>query len=455
MLAEVARAAAGPLLGRVQSVAVVDGFSWPAPDPARIVCADLGLGAGVESLRSALGGTGPIALLGDVSARIAAGELDVAIVAGAEAVTPFMAAMRAGADLGWPGQDEGAAPDRVVGLDREPSDPAELAAGLIAPIFLYPMFEHALRGAAGRTEDEHLAALAPWWARLSEVAAANPLAWSREALSAAAVVTPGPSNRRVSSPYLKCMNANIQVDQAAALLICREELVPEPLAWVRATAQAHDHWFVGERDALHRSPAIAACGHAALAAVGASIDDVGVLDLYSCFPSAVQIAAGELGIELGSRDVTVTGGLPFFGGPANDYVTHALATVAERLRDGGDAGALGLATAVGWYLTKHGTAILSAGPGDFTEAGAAPQAEVDALPRRAIAGDWSGSAPIETYTALYDRDGRATMGLVACVLPDGRRAFAKTHEPATIAALLDGDPLGREAALDGAAGFSL
>ena len=129
--------------------------------------------------------------------------------------------------------------------------------------------------------------------------------------------------------------------------------------------------------------------------------------------------------------------------------------MAERLRDDGDAGALGLATAVGWYLTKHATAVLSAGPGDFTEAGAAPQAEVDALPRRAIAGDWAGRAPIETYTALYDRDGSATMGLVACLLPDGRRAFAKTHEPATIAALLDGDPLGRAAALDGAAGFSL
>ena len=190
-------------------------------------------------------------------------------------------------------------------------------------------------------------------------------------------------------------------------------------------------------------------GHA-----GTAIDDVAHLDLYSCFPSAVQVAANELGVDLddGSRAPTVTGGLAFFGGPANNYVTHSLATIAERVRE--QPATLGLATAVGWYLTKHGAAVLGGTPpaGGFRAFDV--QSEVDAQPRVAIAESWSGTAPVETYTALYDKDGTATMGLVAARTPDGARTFAKSHDPEAIAFLLDGDPLGSEVALDGEAGFA-
>lgn len=451
-----AAADAGPggdaLLAKAQSVAAVDLFSWPIPDPAGELARELGLSPR-ETVVSARGGNGPIALLGDAAAAIARGDLDVALLAGGEAGTQFQAALREGRDAGFGGAD--APPSRVVGKDQDPHDPAELDAGLIAPIFWYPMFENALRGAASRTRAEHEAFLGELWLGFADVARDNPFAWTPSPpASAQEIATPSKGNRRVSDPYTKAMNANITVDQGAALLVCSVAaaeaagIARERWVFVEATAGATDHWFCGTRERWDRSPAIAATTGAVLD--GTSVDDVAHLDLYSCFPSAVQVAAKELGIDPLSRPLTVTGGLAFFGGPANDYVMHSLVALVERVRSDGERA---LATAVGWYLTKHGAALLSGTPGKpFAHHDV--QAQVDALPRREIARE-AVTGTIESHTAIFDRDGTATMGIAAVRTEDGRRAFGRTFEPDAIAELQAEEPLGRAASTDGAAGFTL
>jgi acetyl-CoA C-acetyltransferase len=455
--AEADAGAAGPLLARAGAVAVVDPFSWAMANPALLLAQELGISP-AQTIVSARGGTSPVVLLGDLSARIARGELDCGLLAGGEVGSAFFRASRTGEDLGWPTQDPDATPAPVVvGEDRDPHHPAELAAGLIAPIFFYPLFEQAVRGAAGRSIEDHQRWLGELWGRFAAVARDNPHAWTRELPEGVEdVAAPSPANRMVSFPYPKLLNANIQVDQAAALVVMSAEAaaaagVPRD-RWVavHAAAGAHDHWHVAQRQDLHRSPAIAAVGQAALGHAGVGIDDVAHLDLYSCFPSAVQIAAGELGVDLrdAARTITVTGGLTFAGGPANDYVTHSLATLVGRLRE--DPDALGAATAVGWYLTKHGMAVLGAREPERPFAWHSAQAAVDATPKREVAEGFSGTAPVETYTALYDRDGTATLGIVAVLLDDGSRALAQTQDRDVVAALLDGDALGREVELDGA-----
>ncbi|UTI67011.1 hypothetical protein NBH00_12570 [Paraconexibacter antarcticus] len=453
---------AGPALAaRADAVAVVDLFSWPVPDPAAAVAATLGL-TPRETVLSARGGNGPVALLGALAADVLAGDLDVAIITGGEAMTPFMQAVKTGTETGWPTQPKGTAPTRIVGQDRDASHAVETAADLLAPIFYYPLFEQALRREAGRTPEAHQEHLGRLWARFAAVAADNPFAWTRDAPDADAIAHPSPANRQVSAPYTKLMNANIQVDQAAALVLCsvqaaRDAGVPEEhWVYVTATAGAHDHWFVGERDRLDRSPAIAAVGAAALGHAGLEIGDIDHLDLYSCFPSAVQVAARELGVDLEdpARAPTVTGGLTFAGGPANAYVVHSLATLVGRLR--GRTGEHGLATAVGWYLTKHGAAILSSDPPARPFAAVDVQQEVDALPRRELTAAPIGGAAVETYTAMYGHGGEPTMAIVSVLDADGRRGLASTHDPATVEAfLLAGDPLERTVDLDGASGFTV
>ncbi len=448
LAAEAARAAAADaaadVLSRVQAVAVVDPFSWPVVDPGALICAELGIAA--TTLKSAIGGTGPLVLLGALAARIAAGELSCALLVGSEVFSGFKRQM-AGEDLGWPSNPEGTPVPETLGETDGASHPLETAAGMIAPLMYYPLFEHALRGAHGRTVEQQAQRSGALWARFADVARENPHAWTPDPPADPGAVSEG--NRMAAHPYPKFETANIQVDQAAALIVMSEAAADEAgvpaerRVTVQATATAHDHWFTAQRAELHRSPALRACAEA----VGLDSDSVGHLDLYSCFPSAVQIAGDELGIDplTDARPPTVTGGLTFAGGPANNYVMHSLAAMTARLRE--DPGATGLCTAVGWYMTKHGVALLAGPEAPTRDAvlNAHPQAAVDAQPAREAA-DGPVTAVVEGYTALYDRDGSPTMGIVSGITADGRRTFGQTPAGAQLVA---GDPLGASADFDG------
>jgi acetyl-CoA C-acetyltransferase len=263
----------------------------------------------------------------------------------------------------------------------------------------------------------------------------------------------------VSFPYLKRMCANIDVDQAAALVLCSYEAaraagVPEDrLVFPRSGADAHDHFFVSERDTLGASPALRAAGRAALAAAGAGVDDVARFDLYSCFPSAVEVQAAELGFAL-DRTLTVTGGMRFAGGPWNNYPMHALAALVDVLR--ADPGARGLLSANGGYVTKLAVGVFSTEPPASGFGHASPQASLDAEPRRGVELEPDGVATVETYTVMHDRGGEPTEGIVACTMPDGRRAWGVVHGGDELVAMTRDEMIGRGVTLrpDGAATIS-
>ena len=207
--------------------------------------------------------------------------------------------------------------------------------------------------------------------------------------------------------------------------------------YVWGTGQAHDRWFVSERVDYTSSPALREAARQALDAACIGIERVDHLDLYSCFPSAVQIGRDMLGISPDDpRPLTLTGGLPYFGGPGNNYSMHAIAEVMARAR--ARPGSVGLVTALGWYLTKHAVGVYAAAPkeGRFVREEPAPrQALLDAQAAPALAAEPSGDATIETYTVLHDRDGAPVRGLVIGRLADGRRFLAATPDDR---ALLDG-----------------
>lgn len=447
------------LLRRAGSLAVVDIASRRWADPAALVAARLGL-APAETLRTQVGGDGPLVLLSDVASRIAAGSLDAGVICGAEALATLGRALREGTEPQWTPLDEGAAPSRVLGSDRAPASDAEVAANLIAPVAMYPLFEHALWAASGLSLDVHRGRLGQLWSAFSDVAAGNPHAWSRERRTAHEIATPAPANRLVTLPYTKLLNSNIQTDQAAALIVCSAETarglgVPRE-RWVfpHATAHAHDHWFVTERDDLRSSPAIRLAGESVLRATGSDIDGVAALDVYSCFPSAVQIAARELGIDpfADARPLTVTGGLTFAGGPGNNYVTHSIAAMVERLR--AEPGATGLLNAVGWYLTKHAVAAFGGRPPAAGFTTASVQSRVDATPRRSVATAVTGPAAAEAASVIFDRAGEPVIAAITALLDDGRRAVASTDDAGTLANMLDAPVTGHPVTLTAAGSFA-
>jgi len=297
------------------------------------------------------------------------------------------------------------------------------------------------------------------WSRFAAIAAENPHAWIRQAYTPAEIATPTPENRLVSTPYTKLLTANIQVNMATGLILASAAAaasagVPSD-RWVfpHAGAQAVEQWHVTERSELGSCPAIGAVGRAACAHAGVAIDEIEHIDLYSCFPSAVQVAARELGLPFGDANVplTLTGGLTFCGGPGNNYAGHAIAALVERLREQPDG--YGLTTAVGWYLTKHAAAICSAQPPRR------PFASLDATwqraPARRTRADYSGEASIEAYTVTYARDGTPDAAIISALTPTGERALIRTPEGDVVETLLAEDPLGGSIDLAGAGGASI
>jgi acetyl-CoA C-acetyltransferase len=443
----------GQLLGRADSYRHVASVCWPYSDEAALIAAEVGASPRETVRTSALGGDGPQRLVSDTARAIVAGEVDVAVITGAEALAALRHAQQAGGRPGWPHQPSDATPTRVVGADRFPSNEAEVAVGLMAPVYNYALLESALQARAGVDRETHMRAVAGIWSRFSEVAAANPHAKLRRRYSPAELLDSADGNRPVSAPYSKLLVANIQVDQATAMIMCsagaaRAAGVPRE-RWVFVVAGAHaaDEWFMTERSELGTSPAIDAIGGAALGHAGLSIDDVAHIDLYACFPSAVQIAAEELGLALDdpSRPLTLTGGLTFAGGPGNNYSSHAIAAVVGRLR--ADPDAAGLCTALGWYATKHACGIYSGAPPDrpFREIDANPL--VERPPPRAATASYQGRATVEACTIPYSRDGRPEAVIVSALAPDGRRALARATDLGAINRAIGEDLVGETVTL--------
>jgi len=442
MMVECARRAAvdagltATQLSRVDTVAVVNIFGWHYGNAPALLAEELDAQPS-RQLYTTVGGNTPQWLVNETAAAIASGRTRFALLAGAEAINTLMRARRAGVTVSW--RAGGAGEPTVIGESRPGTTDAEVDHGLQLPTAIYPLFENALRAQYGvglRTHQDRLGALC---AALSAVAADNPYAWFRQRRTAEEIATVTPDNRLIGFPYPKYMNAIIDVDQAAAVLMtsvagARALGVP-PSRWVYLSgcADAHDHWFVSDRADYNSSPALRGVGRTALEMAGIGVDDVNYLDLYSCFPSALQIARDMLGITPDDpRPLTVTGGLPYHGGPGNNYSMHAIATMLDKVR--ARAGSTGLVTALGWYITKHAAGVYRTALADG--AGAVwtrpdptrLQAEVDAQPHPELAVAPQGRATIETYTVLHDRGGAPIRGIVIGRLEDGRRFLANTPD---------------------------
>ena len=439
---------------RPDAIRVVNLLSWRYRDPAVFVADDLGFTGAVRELAYTTGGGNtPQMLLNLTAAEIQRGDLDLALLTGGETWRTRMRARSTNTTLDWRKLPEGHEPQRVIGRDLVMSHPEEQAKGIVMPVQVYPMFETAIRAAAGESVGEHQAKISELWSRFSVVAAANPYAWVRDAKTAEEIRTPSPANRMIGLPYPKYMNSNNDVDQAAALLMCSVDKaralgVPRD-RWLfpHAGTDCHDTYFVSHRDSLSAAPAVRVGGRLALELAGVTIDDIAYVDLYSCFPSAVQMGAAALGLGL-DRQLTRTGGLAFAGGPWNNYVMHAIATMASDLR--ADPGALGLCWANGGYATKHAFGVYSTTPPVDGFRHGDPQDEIDRLPTRELAVDREGPVTIEAYTVMHSRDGRPEFAIAACRVPDGRRTWATSKASDVALAMCEGEWVGRSAHVDSA-----
>lgn len=396
-----------------------------------------------------VGGNTPQMFVNMFAEAIRTGEADVALIAGCEALRSQAKAQKAGLTLDW-SDDPGGAPE-TLGKEIHMVSRHELAHGVAMPVSVYPLFENAVGAHYGDEPVAHRRRIGDLMAKFTQVAAANPYSALPVARTADELIEPSGDNRYIGYPYTKYLNSNMFVDQAAAVLLMSTAAadaagVPEgKRVYLHGSADTHEHILVSNRVDYHSSPAVRIGAAHALAEAGVTPVALDHIELYSCFPVAVEIAADMIGLSHDDpRGLTLTGGLPYFGGPGNNYSMHGIAEMVERCRAA--PGSTGFVFANGGYLTKHSFGVYSTRPAnDWRRSDPTTyQATIDALPAPAFTETPSGEGTVETFTVIHDK-GRPAFAILYVRLDDGRRGLAQMHDG--LDALIDAVVIGRQVAV--------
>lgn len=439
-------AGADEALSGVERILVPVG-RWRYRNPGKLI----GEAIGAENAMpvSALPGVSQQTLISDACTQIARGEVSKALVVGGEAGHRLLRARIQGVEV----QDTESTDlaDIVLKPEDEMLPDYEKKTGLgQMPVGYYAIIDSALRFARGRGIEDHRDDLASLYSRFSTIAAENPHAWSPRAVDPAVIRTHSEKNSMVAFPYTKLHNAQWNVDQASALLFCsaaeaaRLGIAREKWVFPQVFTEANHMVNLTARHDLHRCLGAEAAGKAAFEAAGKTPDDLDFLELYSCFPVAVESYAYEVGVP-DTIDWTFTGAMPFAGGPFNSFVLHATAQLADHIRR--KPGSLGMVTTVSGVLTKQGFALWGAdpNPNGYQFIDVTDQVAQAARPRGVVP-DYQGPAVIAGYTVIYERK-KPHRGVAVVDLPGGQRSIAATEDAKLMAAMEREEFCGRQVTL--------
>jgi acetyl-CoA C-acetyltransferase len=399
-----------------------------------------------RAILEVVGGQGPQKLINELAAEIAAGRSEVALVFGSDATSTNRFFAHAENKPDFSEHVDGQLEDRGHGLDGLISR-YTIIHGLVDAPTQYALLENARRAGTGLGPADYLRRMGELFAPFSKVAAGNPFAAAPVQRSVDELVTVTDSNRMISDPYPRLLVARDQVNQGAAALLmsvaaARRLGVPEA-NWVYLAGHADlaEQRLLGRPDLGHAPSAVHAVREA-LAVAGIGVDDVATFDLYSCFAVPVFNICDGLGIAPDDpRGLTLTGGLPFFGGAGNNYSMHAVAETVAAARSA--SGQYGLVGANGGILSKYSVGIYTTTPTAWkTDRSRQLQAEIDAQPVEAVTENAEGRGTVETYTVRRD-NGRLTGIIIGRLGADNSRFLATTEDDDLIALLTEGEPLGR------------
>jgi acetyl-CoA C-acetyltransferase len=374
---------------------------------------------------SGIGGTTTQQLVNSTAEAMLRGDVDLALITSAEALATQRAYKKRGEryPYSFPPTEKRPFPW------ESPPNPVEIAHEVFQAWLTFAVFDNARRGHLHEPLDAYRAGIGEMLAPMTHVAARNPNAWFATERTADEIVTPSADNRMVGYPYTKYAVAVMDVDMAAAVVVATHEradalgIPADRRVYLRGFCYANDPVLVAAHPDMWRSPAMEDASGTTLRAAGVSVDEVAYFDLYSCFASSLFFACDALGIApTDARGLTVTGGLPYHGGPASGYLTHSIAEMVERLRS--DAGALGLVSGVGMHMTKHVFGCYSTMPGPLVPPSpSAPSAE------HRVVGEHEGDATVAAYSVVHGRDGRPDWMLLVCDLDDDTRTYARVRDP--------------------------
>ena len=385
-----------------------------------------------RTIYSTAGGEQPQSLVNELSEDIARGDIRMAMITGGEALATLKTALKKQLALDWSSEADADIEER--GTQTDFISKYEMVNGMGLPPQTYAAMEQALRARLGMSRVQYLDYMGGICAGLCKTAQQNPYSQYPQAKSAEFLATASKDNYPICDPYLKWLIAQDAVNQASTLILTSvgyaKELGIDPDQWIYLHGYSDvKEKLVSERPDLSKSKALELAISGAISSAGIAAGDIAYRDIYSCFPIVVHLASEVLGLDPVSDQMSMTGGLSFFGGAGNNYSTHAIATVVEKLRQ--DRQAYGLVLANGGFMSKQSAGVYSAKtPQAWAEISSeALQAEVDAQPECKLLNE-DCTAVIEAYTVRHDRNGiihaylfaRNDQGRVMAVAPADHRA---------------------------------
>jgi acetyl-CoA C-acetyltransferase len=441
---EAAEDAGAPnLIEHLDGIYVPQGL-WRYGDPGRLLAERLG-SPNARTVVGAVSGHIVQILLNRACREIAAGKADVIAIVGGESENSKRAIQRAGHELHWNDEIPGE-PDGRAGEMKYVRHDGEIAAGIVSAVAMFSICETSLRHSLGETPAAHRTRIAELMHEMSKVGASNPYAWIQREVPADEIRNPGQGNRMVNYPYTKLMTSNISVDQSGALILCSTEAADRfgiPKAkrvHLRASTEMSKTTLLSARNQLHRHAGQELAAQRVLELGGKRAADLDHVDLYSCFPFAIQSGATALGITTDPVP-SLTGGMTFFGGPFGNYVIHSKATMVERLRaDPGSVGAIG---SVGGNYAHFSYGLYSTEPAEPIEPAIVDVSDEFAAMKdehREVLDNYEGPATVESYSVVVNHDGPAQI-TIAGMTESGHRVWARSHDADLLAAALDDEEL--------------
>jgi len=412
----------------IDSVYMININSWSYEDAPEELSEILGLQP-LHKVYLPDGGDSPQMLVNRAAKAITSGKSQAILITGGEASYSKYKAKKGKLDLNWPKLKT---PKYMEGKLWNGINEFANRYRLIFPLLTYAIFETAIRAASGRSLEEHKNYLGKIFEHFSKIASNNPYAWTQCSYTAKEIITPTSQNRYITHPYTKLMCSNVFVDQSSALIMTSkgiaEKLKIDSKLWIypMGGADFKNIYDITQRPKLNNSPAAKEGAIIALEQAGLKLDDIDLFDIYSCFPSIVEIIKKEIGIkEDDPRPLSITGGLPYFGGPWSNYSLHAIVSAVNLIRKNPLLKIMVIAN--GGYNTKQSFGIYGIEP-PFIQWGEQSNAEIQQsilakqLPEPIEQAN--GNLTIEGYTITYDRIGIPKQGIVIGTLENNRRTIA-------------------------------
>lgn len=395
-----------------------------------------------------IGGQSPQKLVGEFFEKLHQGDCQMVLLAGGEVMANIKVASKKKQQLDWNESPGGQLEDRGMNDGEHLITRLEFEHKLIQPTQFYGLMENARRGQENLTD--YSLEMAKSFAKLSAVAAENPLATNQKSYEPQELIEINDKNKMVVSPYPKHLVAKDGVNQAAALLLTTVGhaktlgIAEEKWVFLHGYADTKERVLL-ERNHIGHSKAMEQAFNGALAAAGKSSSEIAHFDLYSCFPIVVSEAQDILNIPAEDpRKMSQTGGLAYFGGPGNNYTMHGIAQLVSTLRQ--EPGSFGLAYGNGGWMSKHSVGIYSTQAQTWKACDSHDlQVLVDNDPKPEIDYAPEGEAIVEAYTINYFQGNPLNSVVIGRLKSNNKRFYAVNpfFDSETLAVAVAGDVVGR------------